>query len=55
MHHTGKVDQDDIVRARNALLARALIDRSTFHTAAHEYGAALEDFRQALSHLGEAC
>ncbi|MFJ3714217.1 hypothetical protein [Streptomyces sp. NPDC090057] len=34
-------------------LARALIDRSTFHTAAHEFGAALDDFRQALSHLQE--
>ncbi|MGW4435185.1 hypothetical protein ACWELO_05365 [Streptomyces sp. NPDC004596] len=32
-------------------LARGLIDRSTFHTAAHEFGAALDDFSQALSHL----
>lgn len=35
-------------------LARILIDRSTFHAAAHEFGAALDDFRQALSYLGEA-
>ncbi|MFF9473929.1 hypothetical protein ACF1E9_15095 [Streptomyces roseolus] len=35
-------------------LARILIDRSTFHTAAHEFRAALDDFRQALSYLGEA-
>ena len=35
-------------------LAKILIDRSTFHTAAREYGPALEDFRRALSYLGEA-
>ncbi|MEU9644899.1 hypothetical protein [Streptomyces sp. NPDC048188] len=35
-------------------LAEILIDRSTFHTAAHGFGAALDDFRQALSCLGEA-
>ncbi|WP_371630578.1 hypothetical protein OG892_27940 [Streptomyces sp. NBC_00341] len=35
-------------------LARNLIDRSTFHTAAGEFGSALDDFRQALSCLGEA-
>ncbi|MER5276141.1 hypothetical protein ABT025_10325 [Streptomyces sp. NPDC002809] len=35
-------------------LADILIDRSTFHTAAREFGAALDDFRQALSCLGEA-
>ena len=35
-------------------LAQILIDRSTFHTAAREFGPALDDFRQALSHLGEA-
>ncbi|MFE4751227.1 hypothetical protein ACFRIB_13275 [Streptomyces mirabilis] len=35
-------------------LARILIDRSTFHTAACEFGPALDDFRQALSYLGEA-
>ncbi|MFE6157014.1 hypothetical protein [Streptomyces sp. NPDC057889] len=35
-------------------LAKVLIDRSTFHTAAREFGPALDDFRQALSHLGEA-
>ncbi|MCX5084324.1 hypothetical protein [Streptomyces sp. NBC_00401] len=35
-------------------LAEILIDRSTFHTAAREFGPALDDFRQALSHLGEA-
>ncbi|MEU9503165.1 hypothetical protein [Streptomyces sp. NPDC048196] len=34
-------------------LARILIDRSTFHTAAHEFRHALDDFRQALSYLGE--
>ncbi|MGW6602957.1 hypothetical protein [Streptomyces sp. NPDC055036] len=35
-------------------LARNLIDRSTFHTAAREFKPALDDFRQALSYLGEA-
>ncbi|MEU8942735.1 hypothetical protein OG590_33925 [Streptomyces goshikiensis] len=35
-------------------LARILIDRSTFHTAAREFRAALDDFREALSYLGEA-
>uniref|UniRef100_A0AAU2VPG1 Tetratricopeptide repeat protein n=1 Tax=Streptomyces sp. NBC_00008 TaxID=2903610 RepID=A0AAU2VPG1_9ACTN len=35
-------------------LARNLIDRSTFHTATGEFGPALDDFRQALSCLGEA-
>ncbi|MEV5551570.1 hypothetical protein AB0L35_36495 [Streptomyces sp. NPDC052309] len=35
-------------------LARALIDRSTFHTATREFRPALDDFRQALSYLGEA-
>ncbi|MFJ2876089.1 hypothetical protein [Streptomyces sp. NPDC087298] len=35
-------------------LARVLIDRSTFHCAAHEFRPALDDFRQALSCLGEA-
>ncbi|MFE6773980.1 hypothetical protein ACFVFD_33900 [Streptomyces fimicarius] len=35
-------------------LARTLIERSAFHIAAHELGPALDDFREALSHLGEA-
>ncbi|MFF8271437.1 hypothetical protein ACF059_29220 [Streptomyces sp. NPDC016562] len=35
-------------------LARVLIDRSTFHTAAREFRPALDDFRQALGYLGEA-
>ncbi|WP_329166192.1 hypothetical protein OHB49_41610 [Streptomyces sp. NBC_01717] len=35
-------------------LAKILIDRSTFHTAAGEFGPALDDFCQALSYLGEA-
>ncbi|WP_234382353.1 hypothetical protein [Streptomyces sp. XY332] len=35
-------------------LAAILIDRSTFHTATSEFKPALEDFRQALSYLGEA-
>ncbi|WP_151481751.1 tetratricopeptide repeat protein [Streptomyces albicerus] len=35
-------------------LAKILIDRSTFHTAAGEFGPALDDFCQALSCLGEA-
>jgi len=35
-------------------LAKVLIDRSTFRTATGEFGTALDDFRQALSHLGEA-
>ncbi|MEU1495068.1 hypothetical protein ABZ456_33105 [Streptomyces sp. NPDC005776] len=34
-------------------LARILIDRSTFHTAAREFRPALNDFRLALSYLGE--
>ncbi|MFD0037226.1 hypothetical protein ACFVIZ_06210 [Streptomyces anulatus] len=34
-------------------LARILIDRSTFHAAARDLGPALDDFRQALRHLGE--
>lgn len=35
------------------ILAEVLIDRSAFHTAAAEFEAALDDFRQALGHLGE--
>ncbi|WP_217238512.1 hypothetical protein [Streptomyces sp. AC555_RSS877] len=35
-------------------LAKVLMDRSTFHTAAREFGPALDDFREALSCLGEA-
>ncbi|MFC7884724.1 hypothetical protein ACFUVV_23010 [Streptomyces sp. NPDC057376] len=35
-------------------LAKSLIDRSTFHTSAREFRPALDDFRQALSYLGEA-
>jgi tetratricopeptide (TPR) repeat protein len=35
-------------------LARALIDRSTFHTAAGAFRPALDDFREALCHLDEA-
>ncbi|MFD4230442.1 hypothetical protein [Streptomyces sp. NPDC058545] len=35
-------------------LAKILIDRSTFHTAAGEFGPALDDFCQALSYLAEA-
>ncbi|WP_405791269.1 hypothetical protein OG753_33890 [Streptomyces sp. NBC_00029] len=35
-------------------LARILIDRSTFRIADCEFGPALDDFRQALTHLGEA-
>ncbi|MDX3078402.1 hypothetical protein [Streptomyces sp. MI02-7b] len=34
-------------------LARILIDRSTFHVATHEFDAARDDFRQAVSYLGE--
>ncbi|MFG2988415.1 hypothetical protein ACGFZK_03760 [Streptomyces sp. NPDC048257] len=34
-------------------LAGILIERSTFHTTAREFGPALDDFRQALSYLGE--
>ncbi|MEU9235240.1 hypothetical protein [Streptomyces subrutilus] len=34
-------------------LARALIDRATFHTAAAEPAPALADFREALTHLAE--
>lgn len=33
-------------------LAQVLIDRSTFHTAAGEFGSALDDFCQALRYLG---
>lgn len=43
-------DQAEGTRA----LARILIDRSTFHAAARDFGLALDDFRQALRHLGEA-
>ncbi|WP_405708374.1 MULTISPECIES: hypothetical protein [unclassified Streptomyces] len=50
-HRLSRHDPADGTRT----LTRALIDRSTFHTAAREYGPALDDFRQALSHLGEAC
>ncbi|WP_328898641.1 hypothetical protein OHR86_00555 [Streptomyces sp. NBC_00441] len=35
-------------------LARSLIDRSTFRTAAFQYGPAFDDFREALSCLREA-
>lgn len=35
-------------------LAGNLIDRSTFHIAVGEFGPALDDFHQALGHLGEA-
>ncbi|MEI5035774.1 hypothetical protein RB201_33415 [Streptomyces sp. S1A(2023)] len=34
-------------------LAGRLIDRSTLHTVAHDFGPALDDFRQALTCLGE--
>ncbi|MBM7052727.1 hypothetical protein [Streptomyces durocortorensis] len=34
-------------------LARILTDRSGLHAAAHDFGPALDDFRQALTHLGE--
>ncbi|MCX4767843.1 hypothetical protein OG562_44225 [Streptomyces sp. NBC_01275] len=37
-----------------SILAGILIDRSTFHTAAGEFGPALDDFSQALRCLGEA-
>jgi hypothetical protein len=35
-------------------LAEILMDRSTFRIAVGELGTALDDFREALSHLGEA-
>ncbi|SCG05864.1 hypothetical protein GA0115255_120804, partial [Streptomyces sp. Ncost-T6T-2b] len=35
-------------------LAGALIERSAFRIAVRELGPALDDFREALSHLGEA-
>ncbi|WP_055526157.1 hypothetical protein [Streptomyces graminilatus] len=35
-------------------LAEVLVDRSTFHLAEGDVVAALDDFREALSHLGEA-
>ncbi|MEU1189101.1 hypothetical protein [Streptomyces sp. NPDC005859] len=38
----------------NRTLARSLMDRSTFRAATHEFGPALDDFRRALRHLGEA-
>ncbi|MFJ8083132.1 hypothetical protein ACIQ6Y_21315 [Streptomyces sp. NPDC096205] len=37
------------------LLAAVLVDRSTFRAAVGEFGPALDDFREALRHLGEAC
>ncbi|MFI1188951.1 hypothetical protein [Streptomyces californicus] len=35
-------------------LAASLIDRSSLHAAARDFGPALADFRQALTHLGES-
>ncbi|MFE3413614.1 hypothetical protein ACFXMT_36490 [Streptomyces mirabilis] len=48
-----QLSQHDPAEGTRAL-ARILIDRATFHTAAHEFRPALDDFRQALSYLGEA-
>ncbi|MFG2823349.1 hypothetical protein ACGFX4_28465 [Kitasatospora sp. NPDC048365] len=48
----GRLSQHDPADGTRTL-ARILIDRSTFHTAAHEFGPALDDFRQALNCLGE--
>ncbi|MFF4384784.1 hypothetical protein [Kitasatospora sp. NPDC001547] len=49
----GRLSQHDPAGGTRTL-ARILIDRSTFHTAAREFGPALDDFRQALNCLGEA-
>lgn len=49
-HRLSQIDPVDGTRT----LARTLIDRSTFHAAVGEFRHALEDFRQALSYLGEA-
>lgn len=48
----GRLSQHDPADGTRTL-ARILIDRSTFHTAAREFGPALDDFRQALNCLGE--
>ncbi|MFK4212698.1 hypothetical protein [Streptomyces sp. NPDC030920] len=48
-----RLSQHDPAGGRRTL-ARGLIDRSTFHAAVHEFRPALDDFRQALSCLGEA-
>ncbi|MEV6164839.1 hypothetical protein AB0L71_23515 [Streptomyces sp. NPDC052052] len=48
-----RLSQHDPVEGTRTL-ARSLIDRSTFHTAAGRLESALDDFRQALSYLGEA-
>ncbi|MFD9302959.1 hypothetical protein ACFWCB_09790 [Streptomyces sp. NPDC060048] len=48
-----RLSQHDPADGRRTL-AGILIDRSTFHTAAREFGPALDDFREALSYLGEA-
>ncbi|MGW1410847.1 hypothetical protein [Streptomyces sp. NPDC002403] len=48
-----RLSQHDPAEGTRAL-ARSLIDRSTFHTATREFRPALDDFRQALSCLGEA-
>lgn len=47
----GALGADPVEGAR--ALARILMDRSTFHAAARDLGPALDDFRQALRHLGE--
>ncbi|MFD6280239.1 hypothetical protein ACFWFI_32470 [Streptomyces sp. NPDC060209] len=48
-----RLPQHDPAEGTRAL-ARILIDRSTFHTAACEFRPALDDFREALRYLGEA-
>ncbi|MFE6844569.1 hypothetical protein [Streptomyces sp. NPDC057686] len=48
-----RLSQHDPAEGKRAL-ARILIDRSTFHTATCEFRPALDDFREALSYLGEA-
>ncbi|MGW1662710.1 hypothetical protein [Streptomyces microflavus] len=48
-----RLSQHDRVEGPRTL-ARTLIDRSTFHTAAGDFRPALDDFRRALSYLGEA-
>ncbi|MFD7734896.1 hypothetical protein ACFV6F_31505 [Kitasatospora phosalacinea] len=47
----GRLSRHDPAEGRRTL-ARILIDRSTFHAAAREFGPALDDFRQALNCLG---
>ncbi|MEU3659845.1 hypothetical protein AB0E77_08780 [Streptomyces sp. NPDC032940] len=47
-----RLHQHDAAAGRRAL-ATALTDRATFHAAAKEFGAALDDFRQVPALVGD--